>query len=195
MNTSSDETLALTRHKRLSAATDALHEHMHMLVAKAAPFTDAERYRLFALVQYRFQAEIDALYRRASLQAMIPGLAARSRLGAASADLDDLGVSRPTVPNIAAPGDYEALGWLFVSEGSRLGAAILAKHAEVLGLSATFGARYLSSPAEGRGRYWQIFTEALDALDLDAAQDAQIEAGAKAAFHRFAALFSEAYGL
>lgn len=195
MNASTDPSISTPRHKRLSAATDELHEQIHALVAKAAPFTDAERYRRFALVQYRFQAEIDGLYRRPGLQAIIPDLASRSRLSAAAADLEDLGVPLPATPRTMAPDDDEALGWLFVSEGSRLGAAILSRHAEVLGLSATFGARYLAGPAEGRGRHWQIFTDAIDALDLDAAREAQVEAGARAAFQRFAALFSEAYGL
>ncbi len=195
MNAPTPATIAASRHKRLSAATDELHEHMHLLVARAAPFTDLDRYRRFATVQYRFQAEIDPLYRRASLQSLIPDLATRSRRDAAAADLEDLGVPVPAVTNTPALSDHEALGWLFVSEGSRLGAAILSRHAEVLGLSATFGARYLAAAPEGRARYWQCFTEALDALDLGSMQEAQIEAGAIAAFERFATLFSEAYDL
>lgn len=195
MNASSHATTATPRHKRLGAATDELHEHMHLLVARAAPFTDLDRYRRFATVQYRFQAEIDPLYRRASLQRLIPDLAERSRREAAAADLVDLDVPVPATTNAPVLNDHQALGWLFVSEGSRLGAAILSRHAEVLGLSSNFGARYLASAPEGRSRYWQRFTEALDALELNTTEETQLEAGAIAAFERFAALFSKAYDL
>lgn len=183
------------RSERLSAATDVMHQHLHTLVAAAAPFDDRERYGQFAAVQYQFQNEIDPLYRRDSLQPLIPDLAARSRLAAASADLADLGVTPPTHSSGAAIGDYTALGWLFVSEGSTLGAAILFKRVQALGLSETFGARYLAPAAQGRARHWKQFVEALDGLRLTDEQDAQVSTGADSAFRRFAELIKQAFRL
>ena len=124
-------------------------------------------------------------------------LAARSRLGAVAAGLADLGIVPPQAEggSVATVGDHAALGWLFVSEGSTLGAAILLKRAEALGLSDTFGARYLAAAPEGRARHWKAFVEALDGLDLTPAQDAEVTAGADAAFRRFAALITREFAL
>ncbi len=184
------------RSERLSASTDALHQHLHTLVAAAAPFASRENFGRFAQMQYRFQSEIEPLYRRGSLQALLPGLEARSRRKAVAADLADLGVALADVGSSqAVVSDHAALGWLFVSEGSTLGAAILLKRAEALGLSASFGARYLAPSAEGRARHWKAFVETIDGLPLTAEQDAEVLAGADAAFRRFAGLFSETFGL
>jgi heme oxygenase len=185
------------RSERLSAATDAMHQHLHTLVAAAAPFDDRERYSRFAIVQYQFQSEIDPLYRRDSLQLLIPDLASRSRLAAVSADLADLDVTPPSIDFgvAAAVDDYAALGWLFVSEGSTLGAAMLLKRVQMLGLSETFGARYLAPATQGRARHWKQFVEALDGLPLTDEQDAQVSTAADAAFQRFAELIKQAFQL
>lgn len=186
-----------TRIARLSAATDALHQHLHTLVAAAAPFDDRDRYGRFVAVQYQFQSEIEPLYRRASLQALIPDLAVRSRRAAVAADLADLGLPLPEVPmtDAAAINDQESLGWLFVSEGSTLGAAILLKRAQALGLSENFGARYLAPAPQGRARWWKQFVDVLDGLDLTPVQDVQVERGAEAAFRRFAERIEQRFGL
>lgn len=188
----------VSRSARLSAATDALHEHLHTLVAAAAAFDDRERFARFALVQYQFQREVDPLYRRASLQALLPNLDARRRLPSLTADLSDLGVLPPnstTVDLADVANDHTALGWLFVSEGSTLGAAVLLKRAQALGLSETFGARYLAAAPEGRGRHWKQFIEVLDTLELTADQDVDVIAGAMAAFRRFAELITREFAL
>lgn len=187
---------SVTRSARLTATTDALHQHLHALVAQAAPFEDRERYGRFVVVQYQFQAEIEPLYGRASLQALIPDLGLRSRRAAAAADLGDLGLALPEVPasDTAAIDDHQALGWLFVSEGSTLGAAILLKRVQALGLTEACGARYLAPAPQGRARWWRQFVDVLDGLSLTAAQDAQVTFGADAAFRRFAERIGQNFG-
>ncbi len=81
-----------------------------------------------------------------------------------------------------------ALGWLYVSEGSNLGAAILSREAVKLGLSDSFGARHLSAHPEGRGSHWQRFIAALDALELSEEEDRRVIEGANAAFGRVQSL-------
>ena len=87
----------------------------------------------------------------------------------------------------------EALGWLYVSEGSTLGAAFLFKEAkERLGLSETFGARNLAAYPRGRALAWRAFVESLDAPALgDAAIQDQVIAGANAAYDRFGSLLEQ----
>jgi len=78
-----------------------------------------------------------------------------------------------------------ALAWLFVSEGSKLGAAFLLKRMPALGLSETFGARHLGEPEGGRAQGWKTFVATLDGVELDERQEREAEAAAIAAFERF----------
>ena len=181
------------RHERLSAATDALHEHLHTVVGGIAPFESRENFGRFAAAQYQFQREIEALYQRPALQALLPELPSRSRRNAAEADLADLGVAlpQPDLSRTAGLSDAEAIGWLYVSEGSTLGAAMLFKKAQLLGLNESFGARHLAASPEGRARHWKQFVSALDALDLADESDAQLMAGGVAAFKRFGEILQQ----
>lgn len=187
---------AQSRTARLSAATDDLHEHLHGVVAAANPFASRERFATWVSVQHRFQHEIEPLYKLPALQPLLPDLANRGRLAAAAADLADLGVDLPAAAGTVTVGDLpEAIGWLFVSEGSTLGAAMLFKRAQTLGLSETFGARHLAAAPEGRARHWKQFVQAVDALELDDAQEQRLQEAARAAFRRFDVLLKEAFQL
>ena len=90
-------------------------------------------------------------------------------------------------------GKAEALGWIFVSEGSKLGAAFLIKRAVALDLSETFGARHLGEPAGGRAEGWKSFVKTLDGLELSAEEETDLDKGAVAAFERFTVLLEHAY--
>ncbi|MFW5654255.1 MAG: biliverdin-producing heme oxygenase [Roseicyclus sp.] len=85
----------------------------------------------------------------------------RARLGA---DLADLGAPVPPPPSgIEVPSRAGALGALYVCEGSKLGARVLARQAEAgLGLTMDFGAAYLNGDGAAAGARWQGFVEALD---------------------------------
>lgn len=83
------------------------------------------------------------------------------------------------LPNI----DYPAsLGWLYVSEGSNLGAEYLLKAAKRIGLSEEFGATHLAPAAIGRGQSWKVFTTALNAIELTYEQQSLVIDGARDAF-------------
>jgi heme oxygenase len=155
------------------------------------PFDNRERYGRFVKVQHQFHRDIDALYFSPELSQLLPHLADRRRLDLIEQDLSDLGI----VPAVArgAPEfgrDHAgidlptALGWLYVAEGSNLGAAFLLKEAEKLGFSESFGARHLAAAPEGRGLHWKTFTAALDAVNLSDAEEERVIAGAHAAFSR-----------
>ncbi|MDT0814963.1 biliverdin-producing heme oxygenase, partial [Staphylococcus pseudintermedius] len=78
----------------------------------------------------------------------------------------------------------QALGWLYVAEGSNLGGSVLYKLAARLGLDRGFGARHLAAHPDGVARHWRRFTAALDGAALSAAQEEDVVAGAEAAFRR-----------
>jgi heme oxygenase len=176
------------RSKRLKQATHATHDRLDKRIMAANPFGDRARYGQFLKVQHAFHRDIDALYANPALDRLLPDLAGRRRLPLIAQDLTDLGLS-PEAPDATPVFGEEAdipiaFGWLYVAEGSNLGAAFLLKEALKLGLSETFGARHLAGAPEGRGLHWRTFTAALDAADLSDAGEARAIAGAEAAFAR-----------
>ncbi len=176
------------RAKRLKAATTEAHERLDQRIMAAAPFASRDRYALFVQVQHQFHRDIDALYENAELDGLLPDLAGRRRLPLIVNDLQDLGRDVP-VPNAppAFAGKIDvptALGWLYVAEGSNLGAAFLLKEAAKLDLSESFGARHLAGAPEGRGLHWRTFTAALDASQLSDDEEQRVIAGGTAAFVR-----------
>ncbi len=182
---------------RLKDETATLHEQMHALMAQAQPFASRAQYVRFVAAQYHFQRDVEHLFEDPAIQAAVPDLQVRGREAAALADLADLD---------AAPGDAAiatgkvampaALGWLYVSEGSTLGAAFLLKEVkDKLGLSETFGARNLAAYPEGRAVVWRRFVSFLDAPGLSAQEQDAVVAGARAAFERFGVLLKRHFAL
>jgi heme oxygenase len=189
---------AATRAKALKAGTREAHERLDGSIMAGRPFESQDRYVLFLTVQHAFHRDIDALYANPTLDGLLPDLAGRRRFGDIEQDFADLG--RP-VPQRAEPAAFgadadlpTALGWLYVAEGSNMGAAFLIKAAGKIGLGETHGARHLAGAPEGRGLHWRTFTEALDALELDEAEEARMTEGARAAFARVQTLVNETFG-
>ncbi len=182
---------------RLKTDTAAEHERMHSLMAQADAFSNRETYARFVAAQYEFQRDVEHLFADADVKAAVPDLDGRGRQNESRADLADLGVAIPDGPPASAGvGMPEALGWLYVSEGSTLGAAFLLKEAKArLGLDENFGARNLGAYPEGRAVVWKRFTAALDTAGYDAAEQDAVIAGANAAFARFGNLIEAHFAL
>ena len=183
------------RSQRLNQITHEPHGKLDALVKTHAPFATQANFARFVVAQYLFQSELVVLYNDAELTAIVPDLPDRCRAEAARADLDDLEaeVPEPVAGAVKNPTKAEALGWLFVSEGSKLGAAFLIKRAVGLGLSETFGARHLGEPAGGRAEGWKSFVKTLDGLAFTAQEEAEVEKAAVDAFNRFTVLLEQAY--
>lgn len=179
------------RWRRLKEATEETHDRLDRRIMAAEPFASRDRYGLFLKVQHAFHRDIGDLYGRPELQGLFDDLATRPRLDAVTRDLGDLGIDAAAEDH-ASPVDRAdaptAIGWLYVAEGSNLGAAFLLKAAARLGLDETFGARHLAAAPEGRGLSWKKFTTALDAIALTEEEEQRVFAGARAAFSRVYAL-------
>ena len=174
-----------TRGQRLKRATAAIHQALDARMMSANLFSDRTRYALFLSIQRRFHQEIEALYRDDGLVALVPDLASRRKLDEIDRDIADVGAKPPADGAAIDPADKAAaLGWLYVAEGSSLGAAFLFKEAEKLGLSGTFGARHLAAHPSGRMPRWRRFVEALDAAALTDEEETRAETAAVAAFNR-----------
>jgi heme oxygenase len=185
----------LLRSQRLNQITHAPHERLDKAVKANAPFETLASYTRFLTAQYLFQQELKALYSDHQMMQIVPDLPDRCRAEQARADLIDLQTSipEPVKGAVQDPSVAEALGWLFVSEGSKLGAAFLIKRAVALDLSDSFGARHLGEPTGGRADGWKRFIRLLDDLPFTPEQEQQIDNGALAAFQRFNELLEHAY--
>ena len=185
----------IRRSQRLNQITHVPHKQLDKAVKANAPFETLASYTRFLSAQYLFQQELKALYTDPQLIELIADLPERCRAEQAKADLNDLGmpIPGPVAGSVNHPPLAEALGWLFVSEGSKLGAAFLIKRAVALNLSETFGARHLGEPAGGRADGWKRFIRLLDDLPFTEEQERQIDTGAVAAFERFNVLLEHAY--
>ena len=183
------------RSQRLNQITNEPHQKLDALVKAHKPFEEVANFARFVVAQYLFQSELKALYTDPALKEIVPDLPERCRAEQAKADLADLNteVPAPVAGAVNSPSKAEALGWIFVSEGSKLGAAFLIKRAVGLGLSDTFGARHLGEPAGGRAEGWKSFIRTLDGLELTAEEEADLDKGAVAAFERFTVLLEHAY--
>ena len=132
------------RAKRLKEATHATHERLDESTMAHKPFETRARYSLFVKMQHQFHREIDALYENPLLDKLLPDLAGRRRFDLIELDLADLSTVMPdsgTSPVFTKGADIDlptALGWLYVAEGSNLGAAFLLKEAQKLGFRRAF---------------------------------------------------------
>jgi heme oxygenase len=185
----------IRRSQRLNQITRPLHERLDKAVKAYAPFDTLASYTRFLTAQYLFQQEIRELYTHEGMIDFFADLPERCRAEQAKADLNDLDLPVPPM----APGavdvldEAETLGWLFVSEGSKLGAAFLIKRAAALNLSETFGARHLREPVGGRAEGWKRFIRIFDEMALNEEQELSLVQGAIAAFERFSVLLDHAY--
>ncbi|NPD17298.1 biliverdin-producing heme oxygenase [Xinfangfangia sp. D13-10-4-6] len=178
----------------LRAATHSTHDTLDKSIMAARPFDSVANYSHFLKVQHAFHRDVSPLYDIPALRDFFPDLAHRARLAAVVQDAADLGIALPDYTTAPATtkdtGVPEALGWLYVVEGSNLGAAFLFKAALKLGLSATYGARHLAGAPEGRAAQWRDFRAALDAVRLEKPEEARAIAGANAAFAQVRKLVS-----
>jgi len=179
--------VALSRSKRIKQATITLHDRLDQTIMQHQPFADVARYRLFLQMQHHFHVLLQPVYEGIATDPRLSPFRCTYRLGLIEQDLADLRyypnhhAALPSKPLTLAdlPG---ALGWLYVAEGSNLGAAFLLKDAARIGLSPAFGARHLAAPSEGRGAYWRNFTAALDAIYLPVEAENLVIHGATEAF-------------
>ncbi|AXY23234.1 Heme oxygenase [Komagataeibacter saccharivorans] len=152
----------------LREATHQIHDDLNHTVMSRGMFTDAAGYRDFVLMQYLFHRDLDPLYNSDDLARIVPDLAARNRFPQVSADMNDLDIAIPApgVP-VGMMDPSTAIGWLYVAEGSKLGANFLTRLVEKMGFDDSFGARHMAADPMGRGPSWTAFRKAIDHAGLD----------------------------
>ncbi|AHJ62044.1 Heme oxygenase [Granulibacter bethesdensis] len=155
----------------LKQQTYSYHDRLDRIVRKLLITLDG--YRHFLTAQYCFHRDIVPLYQKKALLQLIPDLAERNRLPAIEADAAALGLTLPSMQSAIPTGAKDtsaALGWLYVAEGSKLGAAHIARQLERHGLHDTYGLQHLHLGRDGVSGGWLHFRSMLDHTAVEAEQ-------------------------
>ncbi|WP_417309530.1 biliverdin-producing heme oxygenase [Devosia sp.] len=156
----------------------------HAIVdAAVGAFDDLDSYKRYLLATYRFRIPLERRLENVDWPVGLGEWRPR-RIGAQlQADLDDFGLPFPDLEQFDPPLEQSRIyGALYVLEGSSLGARVLLRRAETLGLSGDFGARHLAVLSAGdswRGFLTQL--EAVQPFDIDLATSASLDTFAVAA--------------
>ncbi|AOT10034.1 biliverdin-producing heme oxygenase [Pseudoalteromonas luteoviolacea] len=171
------------RMSKLRTSTSSVHDQLDKKIMAQSPFENKANYGQFLRYQYYLMDYVAGLYQNSQLADMIPDLQNRDRCAQLIQDFQDLGMAQPEPLPTHSHLDaslFESLGWLYVIEGSKLGAAILAKEAEKLGLNSEFGARFLAG--SNQGAHWRQFMQGVEEAPLSEPQVQAMLEGAQAAF-------------
>lgn len=146
-------------------------------------FDSIDTYKRYLASLYGFRAPLEAGL-EADCSAMLGPWRPASIAGALRADMADLGVPIPALCPVDLPVNRDGLlGTLYVLEGASLGARLLLRRAEALGLTPIHGARHLALQAARSGE-WRAFLDILEAddnFDIEHAASASLAAFAVAA--------------
>lgn len=188
----------LSRAQNLKLATADVHDNVDKTIMAQDPFANTQNYLDFLRLQFYFLRDVSVLYEHAELLALIPDLTSRRRLSLLEQDFEDLAANLPAAylpPFVTINTDVAtALGWLYVVEGSKVGAAMLGKQVQAkLNFNAEHGARYLTGPGAGRGSAWRELVQLIDSVELNEQQEQALIEGARQAFTRFQAFQAHVY--
>ena len=176
----------MTLSERLRSETRDLHDRIEASVRIGGEgFTKAD-YVAFLAATYGFIAPCEAALRCLELPAVITDLDARFKEARLVDDLAACGVSAASVPRCTElpplQTTADALGYLYVLEGSSLGSQILVRQVrDVLGDSVPLA--YLTGYGSRTGTMWQSFKRALEEQGSAApAEQDRVIASARATF-------------
>jgi len=167
---------------RLRAATETLHRRVEasldIMPRLADPALRPALIRRYAA----FHIPADA-----SLAPHLEGVPGLDFRGRSRAPLLGRFVGGRPLPAFPVPASRaEALGMLYVLEGSTLGGRELAKRLDHLfGPGTIAGRRFFSGRAADTGRAWRAFLDRLERAEIDAATSAEVIAAAQETFAAF----------
>ncbi|MDR6624909.1 biliverdin-producing heme oxygenase [Caulobacter segnis] len=169
---------------RLRAATSKDHAALDAIVS-ALDFETAFGYAGFLWASAAALIPLELALERAGVEGWLEDWPLRSRRAALALDLADLGVSAPVSKPQPTPTRAFGAGLLYVLEGSRLGARVLAKR--VRGAQADLPIAYLTHGGEAHP--WRSFLTWLEAEPKVGLRTDEAVAGARYGFQCFSAAF------
>lgn len=151
-----------TRRSVLKTQTAAAHQALDDMIGG---FTDLDAYRRYLAGMARFRLPLEVwLRQQAPLPSDLGDWQPEFYTADILADLEDLTVELPEAATpFAPPAGDGVIGLHYVLEGSALGARLLAKRSEKIGLSAERGARHIFRQA-GNLSSWRTFSDRMERM-------------------------------
>jgi heme oxygenase len=185
-------------HDRLRARTQTLHEQAERALNLEARLSSIEAYCGLLRTLWQLHAGYEAAFAGQSWSSSPIDFAARRRSDMLLTDLNVLGAADiPSVPfDTPVIGPFDAIGCLYVLEGSTLGGQIILRHAEErLGLTAANGAGFFHGYGARTGEMWRQLVDAINLTPANAAEEDIVEGGARRVFSQFIQVWSDLSGL
>lgn len=176
----------MTLAERLRSETRDLHDRIESTVRVGGEGFTRDDYVAFLASTYGFVAPCEVALRRLELRSLIPDPSTRFKAERLAEDLAACGVPTEAVPRCTdlPPLDTppEALGYLYVLEGSSLGSQIVVRQVRDR-LAGVVPLAYLTGYGGRTGTMWQSFKRVLDAWGAAApAEQDRVIASARATF-------------
>lgn len=180
----------VSRRFALREATAAAHTRVESIIGEAGLFGSLRGYRRYLEATYVMRAGLERDLDLSLAAHLWPQWPDRRIARLVAQDIADLDFEPPKLTMRAQAQDWpEALGVLYVLEGSSLGARLLVRSAADLGLTGAFGARHLHAQA-GTPHAWRSFVALLDTVPLSSDGERACRAAANAAFDAFASAYA-----
>ncbi len=181
-------------HERLRARTLTLHEEAERALNLEGRLSSIDAYCGLLRTLWQLHAGYEAAFADRSWSSTPIDFAARRRSDMLLTDLRVLGTADIPPAPLHAPvnGLFEAIGCLYVLEGSTLGGQIILRRAEErLGLTADAGSSFFRGYGTKTGAMWKELVDAINLIPADSANAATVEDGAKRTFSRFTNVLSD----
>ena len=181
------------RRQRLRRATQLAHASLDSRIGEHELLNSRERYQGYLQAMWTARRPLELALEDAKAAEAYPLWRERDVSAALSQDINDLSGHRPLDPTrgnrpTASLTTAQALGVLYVLEGSALGARVLEKRALAIGMTPTFGARHMARQT-AQPNAWAVFVDLLDNAPLSAPEYLACVAAALAAFEAFELAF------
>jgi heme oxygenase len=179
-------------HERLRSRTRSLHDDAERALDLEARLSSVEAYRGLLRSLWQLHAGYEAAFAAQSCSGSHIDFEPRRRSDMLLADLSVLGVLTvpTTMPSLPMHGLYDAIGCLYVIEGSTLGGQIIFQRVrERLGASADGAASFFRGYGPETGGMWRKLIDAINITSADGIDADSVEAGARRTFSTFITSF------
>jgi len=178
------------RRQRLRRATQSAHARLDTLIEDMGFLQDPSRYGRYLGATWAARKPAELALHASAADGVYAAWPERSVCHALGQDIVDVTAALPreTLSWAAPLSPGQALGVLYVLEGSALGARLLEQRAAAIGMTPTFGARHMARQT-AQPKAWAAFVEILDDTALDLDDDALCIAAATDTFHAFEQAF------
>lgn len=178
---------------KIKEATKKAHQQLEgIVVRKLKAINHRGDYADFLKHFYAYFHAVEQAFAPYITSEILPDYKDRRNASYLKNDIEALGYNVEDLPAAQAPeiaNIQEALGALYVLEGSIMGGGIIVKMLEKQGI--TDGISFFSGYGETTGQKWGIFTAVLNANAQNPAEENKAISAANATFDRFAWVFSK----